>query len=86
MTGFLAELERACPAGARSGEPSDSVDGVVPDVVAYPRCTDEVAGAMRVAAAGGLRVVVRGAGTKLDWGNPPEGQLSWSSTFRMRTG
>ncbi len=73
MTGFLAELERACPAGARSGEPSDSVDGVVPDVVAYPRCTDEVAGAMRVAAAGGLRVVVRGAGTKLDWGNPPEG-------------
>jgi glycolate oxidase FAD binding subunit len=72
LTGFLAELQRACPAGARRGEASDSVDGVVPDVVAYPRCTDEVAGAMGVAAAGGLRVVVRGAGTKLDWGNPPE--------------
>ena len=27
---------------------------------------------MRVAAAGGLSVVARGAGTKLDWGNPPE--------------
>ena len=27
---------------------------------------------MRVAATRGLRVVARGAGTKLDWGNPPE--------------
>ena len=68
----LADLERACPNGARRAEPADSVDGVVPEVVAYPRCTDEVAAAVRVAAASGLRVVARGAGTKLDWGNPPE--------------
>jgi glycolate oxidase FAD binding subunit len=68
----LAELQRVCPAGARHGGPSDSVDGVVPDAVVYPRGTDEVAGALRVAADCGLRVVARGAGTKIDWGNPPE--------------
>ncbi len=68
----LAELERVCPARARRGEPADSVDGVVPDIVVSPRGTAEVAGALQVAGNFGLRVVARGAGTKLDWGNPPE--------------
>jgi glycolate oxidase FAD binding subunit len=68
----LAELERACPAGARRGEPADAVDGVVPDIVVSPRETADVAASLRVAAELGLRVVARGAGTKLDWGNPPE--------------
>ncbi len=72
MTNALAELERACPAGARRGEADDSVDGVVPGIVVNPRKTEEVATALRVAATCGLRVVARGAGTKLDWGNPPE--------------
>lgn len=68
----LAELERVCPAGVRRGEPADSVDGVVPDIVIMPSETAEVAGALRVAGEFGLHVVARGAGTKLDWGNPPE--------------
>jgi glycolate oxidase FAD binding subunit len=68
----LADLARACPGGARRGERTDSIDGVLPEAVAYPRCTDEVAAAIRVAAASGFRVVARGAGTKMDWGNPPE--------------
>jgi glycolate oxidase FAD binding subunit len=41
-------------------------------MVAYPRGADEVAGAMRVAVGSGLRVVARGRGTKLDWGQQPE--------------
>lgn len=72
MTDFMAQLERFCPGGARAAEATDSVDGVSPGAVVKPASTDEVAGAMRVAAGFGLRVLVRGAGTKLDWGNPPE--------------
>jgi glycolate oxidase FAD binding subunit len=72
LTTALAELQWACPGGARDGEPGDSVDGVVPDIVVHPRRTEEAAQVMRVAASHGLSVVARGAGTKLDWGNPPE--------------
>ncbi len=67
----LKELEQACPAGARQSEPGDEVDGVAPELVVSPRGTEEVAAALRVADRYGLRVVARGAGTKLDWGNPP---------------
>ena len=68
---ILTDLERACPAGARRAGPADTVDGLAPAVVACPRDTEEVAAALRVAAAHDLSVVARGAGTKLDWGNPP---------------
>jgi glycolate oxidase FAD binding subunit len=74
MTGVmaaLAELERACPAGARHAAPLDAVDGVAPMMVACPRHTEEVASSLRVAAGHGLSVVARGAGTKMDWGRPP---------------
>jgi glycolate oxidase FAD binding subunit len=69
--GVLKELEQACPAGARRAEPGDAVDGVAAELVVTPRNTEEVAAALRVAGHYGLRVVARGAGTKLDWGNPP---------------
>ncbi len=68
---ILTDLERACPAGVRRAGPADTVDGLAPAVVACPRDTEEVAAALRVAAAHDLSVVARGAGTKLDWGNPP---------------
>ena len=42
------------------------------ELVAYPASTAEVSAALGVAAAHGLAVVARGAGTKLDWGAPPE--------------
>jgi glycolate oxidase FAD binding subunit len=50
---------------------ADDVDGVRPGLVARPSSTAEVAEVMRAAAAHGLTVVPRGAGTKLSWGRPP---------------
>jgi glycolate oxidase FAD binding subunit len=71
MRGPLAELERACPAGARLAGADDAVDGIAPELLAQPRGTEEVAAALRVAADHDLTVVARAAGTKLDWGCPP---------------
>jgi glycolate oxidase FAD binding subunit len=64
-------LESACGSVADGG-PDESVDGVVPQLVARPGSTAEVAEVMRSAAALGLAVVPRGRGTKLTWGRPPE--------------
>ncbi len=52
----------------RDGE---TVDGVVPGVVARPADVDQVAEVLRAATAHGLTVVPRGRGTKLSWGTPP---------------
>jgi glycolate oxidase FAD binding subunit len=49
----------------------DAVDGTAADVVAFPTSTAEVAAVLKAAAAQGLAVVARGAGTKLSWGAPP---------------
>jgi len=64
-------LESACGSVADGG-PDESVDGIVPKLVARPDSTAEVADVMRAAAALGLTVVPRGRGTKLTWGRPPE--------------
>jgi glycolate oxidase FAD binding subunit len=66
------DLAQACPTGTREGTREDAVDGLVPDFVLYPASTAQVSAAMTVAAQHGLSVVVRGAGTKLDWGAPPD--------------
>jgi glycolate oxidase FAD binding subunit len=58
----LAELAR--PAGD-----DDVVGGVPARLVAAPATTEEAAAL--IAATGDLAVVIRGAGTKLDWGMPP---------------
>ena len=63
-------LAAACPALA-SGTASDAVAGVVPSFVASPSATGEVSALLREAAAAGLSVVPRGAGTGLSWGPPP---------------
>jgi glycolate dehydrogenase FAD-binding subunit len=47
----------------------DTVGGVPARLVAAPASTEEAAAL--VTAARGLHVVIRGAGTKLDWGPPP---------------
>lgn len=60
MTGHLLE------AG-----PQDRVDDVAARWVARPTSTAEVAEVMKAAAADGLTVVPRGAGTKLGWGPAP---------------
>jgi glycolate oxidase FAD binding subunit len=68
----LSELAEACEGLARPADESDAVAGVAPSLVAAPRSADQVAGLLRVAARHGLTVVARGAGSKLDWGVPPE--------------
>jgi glycolate oxidase FAD binding subunit len=60
-------LDLARPAGD-----GDVVGGVPARLVASPASTEEAAALLREAADRDLAVVVRGGGTKLDWGNPPE--------------
>ncbi|GIE97368.1 FAD-binding oxidoreductase [Paractinoplanes rishiriensis] len=54
---------------ARPAGDDDAVGGVPARLVAAPASTEEAAAL--VAAARGLTVVVRGAGTKIGWGRPP---------------
>jgi glycolate oxidase FAD binding subunit len=63
-------LAKACE--VRPGEPEDAVQGVAPAHVAAPASVAEAGELMRAAAEHDLTVVPRGAGTKLDWGTPPE--------------
>ncbi len=66
-------LAKACPAASvHPGGPDDTVDGVVPTLVASPRSTAEVAAVVSLAAAYRCTLAARGAGTKLDWGRAPE--------------
>jgi glycolate oxidase FAD binding subunit len=64
-------LAAACDDVTDAG-PDDAVDGVPAALVARPASTAEVGELLRAAAAAGLAVVPRGAGTKLTWGRPPE--------------
>lgn len=63
-------LAAACPS-LTDGTAADAVAGVVPSFVASPSSTAEVSALLREAAAAGLTVVPRGAGTGLAWGAPP---------------
>ncbi|WP_151527022.1 FAD-binding oxidoreductase [Serinicoccus kebangsaanensis] len=56
----------------RPAEVQEDVDGVRPEVVARPVSTQETSALMRACSTHGLRVVVRGHGSKLAWGAPPE--------------
>jgi glycolate oxidase FAD binding subunit len=68
--GIGPALAAACPA-LREGAAADAIAGVVPRFVASPSSTREAAALLREAAAAGLAVVPRGAGTGLSWGLPP---------------
>ncbi|MEV6373011.1 FAD-binding oxidoreductase [Micromonospora musae] len=68
----LADLAAATDGDAvRPAGDGDAVAGVAPRYVAAPGSTEEAVALLRVAAARNLAVVVRGAGTKQDWGGPP---------------
>jgi glycolate oxidase FAD binding subunit len=57
---------------SRPPDPSrDGVDGILPHVVVLPQSPGEVAAALRWADAHRLSVVMRGGGSKLDWGAAP---------------
>jgi glycolate oxidase FAD binding subunit len=65
-----ARLTSAC-GQLRRAQQADAVGGVVPSYVAAPDSTREASAVLQAAAELGLAVVVRGAGTRLDWGAPP---------------
>jgi len=66
-----AALSAACSAVREADPAADAVAGVVPSFVASPASTDQASALLRAAAAHGLTVVPRGAGTGLGWGQPP---------------
>jgi glycolate oxidase FAD binding subunit len=70
-TSVLDDLRAACDGHAEEAGAGDVVDGVPAACVARPASTEQTAAVMRAAAAQGLRVVVRGQGTALNWGAPP---------------
>lgn len=77
----IETLDGACP--TRPGEDADAVDGLVPASVACPGSVDEAAAVMRAAAARGLRVLPRGAGTQLAYGTPSQGYDLVVDTARL---
>jgi glycolate oxidase FAD binding subunit len=70
VTTTLGGLRAACTAVAEATA-DDTVDGVPARWVVWPHSTEEVSAVLRAAAGLGLRVVARGAGTRLSWGAPP---------------
>jgi glycolate oxidase FAD binding subunit len=70
-------------AASRPAGPADAVDGVQPEVVAEPASVEEAAEVLREATAQGRRVVCRGGGSKLGWGNPPDAAEVILSTVRL---
>lgn len=55
----------------READERDAVDRALPRWVARVNGTEQAAAAMRVGAEHGLRVVPKGSGSKLAWGNEP---------------
>ncbi|WP_127128419.1 FAD-binding oxidoreductase [Georgenia sp. SYP-B2076] len=70
----LAVLRRGLGAAVevREAGEADAVDGVPARVVARPGTVEGVSAVLREAGRAGLVTVVRGGGTALDWGAPPE--------------
>lgn len=72
LTDVLEELRSAAGGDAWEATDTDVVDGVPARWVVRPHTTEETSAVVRAAAAHGLAVVPRGAGTKLTWGAAPE--------------
>ncbi|MFY9583090.1 MAG: FAD-binding oxidoreductase [Candidatus Acidiferrales bacterium] len=67
----------------RAASAADAVDGVAAQMMVEPGSADELALVLRCANDAGLSVVPRGGGTKLEWGNPPQGADLVLSTARL---
>lgn len=73
-------LRRACD-DVREAIAEDAVDGVVPRYVVAPASAAETQEVLRATA--GVRIVPRGAGSKLGWGAPPEAMDVLLDTRRL---
>ncbi len=70
-------------AACRAGTPGDAIDGVVPARVVEPDSAVELAAALADATSSGHSTIVRGGGTKLDWGRRPAVVDQILSTARL---
>ncbi|MEA2173853.1 MAG: glycolate oxidase binding subunit [Blastocatellia bacterium] len=70
--------ELLCP-----GTPYDAIDGVQPQVIVAPSSVEDVSRALHSAGVKGFRVAPRGGGTKMEWGNVPQGVDVILSTRRL---
>ena len=70
-------------AACRAGTPVDAIDGVVPARVVEPDSAVELAAALADATSSGHSTIVRGGGTKLDWGRRPAVVDQILSTARL---
>jgi glycolate oxidase FAD binding subunit len=70
-------------APTRPATAADAVDGVRPEAVVEPTTVEEASEVLRAASAEGKRVVCRGGGSKLGWGNPPSAVDLVVSTARL---
>ena len=70
-------------APSRPATAADAVDGVQPEVVVEPTTVEEASQVLREATEQGRRVVCRGGGSKLGWGNPPAAADLLVSTARL---
>ncbi len=73
MTTTLGEIAAiAGPDAARSGDAEqDAIDGVTPDVVVTPASAETLAATLAWARTRQASTVIRGSGSKLGWGRPP---------------
>ena len=62
---------------------ADSVCGAMPKFVVEPGSEEEVSKVLALANEAGVAVIPRGAGTKLEWGNPPSRADLLLSTKRL---
>lgn len=83
MADVLEDLRTAVGGQASEATRADTVAGVPARWVARPGTTAQTSAVMRAAAAHGLTVVPRGAGTKLAWGAAPEKVDVLLDTTRM---
>ena len=56
----------------RPGAARDSLEGLLPRWFVEPETAAETAEVLKLCNAAGLRVVTKGGGTKMGWGNPPQ--------------
>ena len=70
--GFVAELATlAGAAGVRPAADADAIDAVAPALLVEPETPEALAAVLAWASRQGVRVLLRGGGTRLAWGRPP---------------
>jgi glycolate dehydrogenase FAD-binding subunit len=67
----------------RPSTPADTVDGILPRFLVEPSSADDLSETIADLARERQSLVIRGAGTKLEWGRPPEAADVLLSTTRL---